>query len=200
MHTFLIPFTTLQVVTALLRIIVFICDHQLKFYKNSSKILSTIHDIYPLPLVQFSTWAIAFTSHQIDAHCHSISGNYQGYELFATERYGGIIIIVITSQFKWLWSWWRDQMNIFRVNGLLWRESVGFPLAKASDAEPRSFLWSAPEQTVEQIIETPWGSLWRHCNMWSVPNDLHIALVPIPTLSSQWCGATRSNLLRRCPE
>ena len=29
------------------------------------------------------------------------------------------------------------------------------PLTKASDAELWCFLWSAPEQTVEQIIETP---------------------------------------------
>ena len=37
--------------------------------------------------------------------------------------------------------------NIFRVTGL--------PLTKASDKELRWFLWSAPEQTVEQTIETP---------------------------------------------
>ena len=29
------------------------------------------------------------------------------------------------------------------------------PLTKASDAELWYFLWSAPEQTIEQIIETP---------------------------------------------
>ena len=31
----------------------------------------------------------------------------------------------------------------------------GIPLAKASDAELWCFLWSAPEQMVEQTIETP---------------------------------------------
>ena len=44
--------------------------------------------------------------------------------------------------------------NIFLDTGLLWRESTGdrwIPLAKASDAE----LCSAPEQMVEQTIETP---------------------------------------------
>ena len=48
--------------------------------------------------------------------------------------------------------WWRQ--NIFLDTGLLWRESTGdwwIPLAKASDAE----LCSAPEQMVEQTIETP---------------------------------------------
>ena len=47
--------------------------------------------------------------------------------------------------------------NIFRVTGPLWEESTGhrwIPLTKASDAELRWFLWSAPEQTVEQT-ETP---------------------------------------------
>ena len=29
------------------------------------------------------------------------------------------------------------------------------PLTEASDAERRCFLWSAPEQTVEQTIGTP---------------------------------------------
>ena len=44
--------------------------------------------------------------------------------------------------------------NIFRITGPLWGESTGhrwIPLTKASDAE----LWSAPQQTVEQAIETP---------------------------------------------
>ena len=48
--------------------------------------------------------------------------------------------------------------NIFRVTGPLWEESTGhrwFPLTKASDATPWCFLWSAPEQTLEQTNETP---------------------------------------------
>ena len=48
--------------------------------------------------------------------------------------------------------------NIFRVTGPLWGENNGhrwIPLTKASDAELWCFLWSAPEQTVEQTIETP---------------------------------------------
>ena len=42
--------------------------------------------------------------------------------------------------------WWHG--NIFRVT------SRRIPLKKASDAELWCFLWSAPEQTVEQTIET----------------------------------------------
>ena len=48
--------------------------------------------------------------------------------------------------------------NIFHITGPLWGESTGdrwIPLTKASDAELWYFLWSAPEQTIEQIIETP---------------------------------------------
>ena len=48
--------------------------------------------------------------------------------------------------------------NILRVTGPLWGESTGHrwsPLIKASDAELWCFLWSAPEQTVAQTIETP---------------------------------------------
>ena len=48
--------------------------------------------------------------------------------------------------------------DIFRVTGLLRGESTGhrwIPLTKVSDAELWCFLWSAPEQTVEQTIETP---------------------------------------------
>ena len=47
--------------------------------------------------------------------------------------------------------------NMFRVTGLLCGEFTGhrwIPLTKASDAEPKSFLRSAPEQTVEQTMET----------------------------------------------
>ena len=48
--------------------------------------------------------------------------------------------------------------NSFHVTALLWEESTGhrgLPLTKASDAKLWCFVWSAPEQMVEQIIETP---------------------------------------------
>ena len=64
--------------------------------------------------------------------------------------------------------------NIFRVSGLLWRESTGhrwIPLTKASNAELWCFLWSAPEKMAEQTIET------------LVILDV-IALI----MTSLWCG------------
>ena len=57
--------------------------------------------------------------------------------------------------------------NIVRVTGPLWGESTGhrlIPLTKASDAELWCFLWSAPQQTVRQIIEAPVIWLLRHYN------------------------------------
>ena len=42
--------------------------------------------------------------------------------------------------------------NIFRVTDPLCGE---LPLTKASDTELWCFLWSAPERTIEQAIETP---------------------------------------------
>ena len=38
------------------------------------------------------------------------------------------------------------------------------PRTKASEPELWRFVWSAPEQTVEQTMETPSRPLWRHCN------------------------------------
>ena len=46
--------------------------------------------------------------------------------------------------------------NIFCITGLLWGESTSYwwvPLTKASDMELWCFLWSEPDQTVEQTIE-----------------------------------------------
>ena len=46
--------------------------------------------------------------------------------------------------------------NIFRVIGPLWGESTShpwIPLTKGCDGKLRYFLWSAPEQTVEQTTE-----------------------------------------------
>ena len=43
--------------------------------------------------------------------------------------------------------------DVFNITGLLWGESTGqwwIPAIKASNAE----LWSSPEQTAEQTIET----------------------------------------------
>ena len=51
-----------------------------------------------------------------------------------------------------------SNQDIFRITGSLWGESTGhqwIPLTQASDSELWCFLLSAPEQMVEQTIETP---------------------------------------------
>ena len=48
--------------------------------------------------------------------------------------------------------------NILRVTGPLCAAFTGhrwIPLTKVSDAELSCFIWSAPEQTVEETIEMP---------------------------------------------
>ena len=48
--------------------------------------------------------------------------------------------------------------NIFRVTGPLWGESTGYQritLSKTSGAGLWCFIWSTPEQTAEQTMETP---------------------------------------------
>ena len=67
---------------------------------------------------------------------------------------------------------WVTMMMTSSNTGPLWGETTchrWIPLTKASDAELWCFLWSAPEQTVEQRsrrwwFEMPSWSLWHHCN------------------------------------
>ena len=50
-----------------------------------------------------------------------------------------------------------SNVNILHITGLLWGESTSdrwIPLTKASDRDVWFFLWSAPEQTVEQTIKS----------------------------------------------
>ena len=74
--------------------------------------------------------------------------------------------------------WFSDIMmassnGSIRVTGPLWGESTShrwIPLTKANDAELWYFLWSTPEQMVEQTIAgdliRQLCSLWRHYNTW----------------------------------
>ena len=65
-----------------------------------------------------------------------------------------------------------SEWNIFCFTDPLWGESNGEPVDSPLKGQWRGtlmFLWSLPEQTVEQTIETRWfemplSSLWRHCN------------------------------------
>ena len=66
-----------------------------------------------------------------------------------------------TKKLSWPWMKWRTTTssngNIFHVFGSLWGESTchrSIPLTKASNAELWCFLCSAPEQAVEQPVDT----------------------------------------------
>ena len=75
--------------------------------------------------------------------------------------------------------------SIFRVTDLLRGEFTDhrwIPLTKASDAELWCFLWFAPEQTVEQTIDTPviWDAIaliitslqWCRLKWWTRPRKI----------------------------
>ena len=66
-----------------------------------------------------------------------------------------VLLCFVISQFYTMTS---SNGNIFRVIGLLCGEFTGprgIPRTKASDTGLWCFLWSVPEQTAEQTIETP---------------------------------------------
>ena len=76
----------------------------------------------------------------------------------ANERTQTAIVYPYLSGFLYSHMMKSSKGSIFCVTGPLWGESTGhrwFPLTKASDAELCCFLRSAPEQKVEQTIETP---------------------------------------------
>ena len=93
--------------------------------------------------------------------------------------------------------------NLIRVTGPLWGESTGdwwIPLTKASDAELWCFLGYAPQQTVEQTIETSviwdtialimtslyWNNMttsqWRHNERYGVSSS---RLFTLPFIQAQ---------------
>ena len=86
--------------------------------------------------------------------------------LYRTSKYkkSCVYLMRYNVQCRWRWNWiimmTSSIENIFRVTGPLGGVSTGYrwtppPPIKASEAELWCFLWSAPEQTVKQIIETP---------------------------------------------
>ena len=83
--------------------------------------------------------------------------------------------------------------NIFRVTGLLWGETTGdwwISLTKAGDDELWYFLWRAPQQTIEQTIETPviWDAIalimtsryWRIVCSFSYEYHRRVTIICIP--------------------
>ena len=77
-------------------------------------------------------------------------------------------------------TWWRHKKEAFSpLLALLWWKSTGhwwIPLTKASDSELWCFPWTAPEQTVEQTIETPviWNAIALiMTSLWCYKSQMH---------------------------
>ena len=81
--------------------------------------------------------------------------------------------------------------NIFHITSLLCGEFTGdrwIPYTKASDAELWCFLWSAPEPTVEQTMETP--------VIWDAIVLIMMSLWCIWSIRVMWITRDRLNLAR----
>ena len=111
--------------------------------------------------------------------------------LALTHRYGWIIKPPKNFQYN---NTHDDEWNYFRRYWPFVRGTTGhwwIPLTKASDAVLWCFLWSAPEQTVKQTIETPGlgpssRSLLRHCNV--ITNNYDSVLLLL-VLIMWWCNS-----------
>ena len=89
--------------------------------------------------------------------------------------------------------------NIFCITGPLWGKSTGcqwIPLTKASDAKLGCFLWSAPEQMVDQTIEMQviWNAIALiMISLWCFMSPLRTENFQISRLYIQrnyWCHRT----------
>ena len=114
-----------------------------------------------------------------DAHClfvsirlgHSCWRHVLGIRTTAMTPVCAAVSIIHDDVIKWKYfpRYWPF------VRGIHW-SLVNSP-QKASDAEHRSFLWSAPEQTVEKTIKTPviWDAIAfimtsLSCSLWYLMN------------------------------
>ena len=128
-------------------------------------LLMTSSCIYPCPAFNGSFVNTGFTNGAVGwviasnslirprlRPCPHRTQNHQCYGLcYAVNILTGIGLTKQRAKF-------RKALMIFCVTGPLCGEFTGhrwIPLTKASYAELRCFLWYAPEQTVEQTIETP---------------------------------------------
>ena len=81
--------------------------------------------------------------------------------------------------------------NIFRVTGPLCGEFTGhrwIPLTKATDAEHWCFLWSAPQQTLNNELRRWWFEtqsrpLWRHSYALCILNGIYCHYIDVIWMS-----------------
>ena len=130
------------------------CPYHDSWYKNSFAIHvsdRSLFDVDPKGLCYLGCYRILIvTAYILKQNLHDV----------ATKN-AEVLPIMACTHCNSCRSWWRHQKKTFSesplVTGPLWGESTGrrwIPLPKAGDAELWCFLWPAPEQTVEQTIET----------------------------------------------
>ena len=119
-----------------------------KIFWHSPELGSFLYTLYKIPLAQacFPLARPNFRSHW-----------RAGKRYFSSQPRGhamGCLLWVFWTKLTMMTS---SNGNIFRVTGPWWGESTShwwIPLTKTSDMEPWCFLSSAPEETVEQTLET----------------------------------------------
>ena len=116
--------------------------------------------------VQYNTYAVCITYmlHQMTLSCCSdVLKKFCAYLLYSYELYCWYISYIvgmgwghfITISLNCMMA--LSDKNIFRVTDPFWGKYTGrcsIPLTEASDVEHWWYLWSEPEQKVEQVIET----------------------------------------------
>ena len=152
------------------------------FWTKKSRFYLTLCDM----VITNSTWNWYFNNCNICIYFHSIIWkDIARFNFQRWNRYAGLLWLTLLSPLvciycmqiqEYIIHWGRyhsmvtsSNGNIFRVTGSFWRELTGdrwVLLTKASDAKLWCFLWSAPEQSVEQTREAP--VIW-------------VAIVPIMT-------------------
>ena len=107
-----------------------------------------------------------FCHHMVLLGHNELSYHYERFGFFFSTI--SVTLVMMTS----------SNGNIFHVTDHLCWEFTShqwIPSTKASDVELWCFLWSAPEQLSKHSwgwwFDTPWCSLWRHCNVWSLWNS-----------------------------
>ena len=136
-----------------------------------------------------STYKFHFYRHQDQKGVsHAITLSAVAFQWIADWTSTDVVMRGTTHAFHPVYTWWRHQMETFStlLAGHRW-----IPLTKASDAELWCFLWSSPEQTSEQTIETP--VIWEAIALimtslyWYVWNKL-ISQIPPPPSSPVRAG------------
>ena len=114
----------------------------------------TINDKMPVLPKLHATHVVPLFRCMTSPHC--ILQVYKHDTDQTLHLHGGAIPMMMWSNEIPMMMWSNE--NIFRIIGPFWGESTSdwwIPLTKANDTELWCFLWSVPDEMVEQTIQTP---------------------------------------------